>query len=81
MKPRVHHSPPTTVGEPTEQQIQHAAYYLWEEEGRPVGRDSEIWFAARERLKHRSTVHLNERRGPAGAPDLSTNSIEAILAD
>lgn len=48
MKPRL--IPP----DPTEAEIQHAAYFLWEAEGCPVGRDVEIWFEAKERLKHRA---------------------------
>jgi hypothetical protein len=45
--------------EPTESEIQHEAYLLWIEEGRPEGRDQEHWFAARELLRHRHgrTVH------------------------
>lgn len=35
-----------------ESAIQHCAYFLWEEMGRPEGRDVEIWFAAKERLRH-----------------------------
>ena len=49
MIPRVRRS---IAFEPTEEQIQHCAYFLWEEMGRPAGRDLEIWDAARERLKH-----------------------------
>jgi len=44
-------TPPT--GDPTEAQIQHAAYLLWIEAGRPEGRDLEHWHAARELLCHR----------------------------
>ncbi len=43
---------PLTI-EPSEEQIQHAAYYLWEAEGKPAGRDLEIWLTAKERLRHR----------------------------
>lgn len=39
--------------EPTEQEIQHAAYLLWVENGRPEGRDLEHWLAAKEMLMHR----------------------------
>ena len=46
--------------EPTEEEIQHAAYFLWLERGRPVGTELETWMEARERLRHR---HL----GPDGA--------------
>lgn len=45
--------------EPTEQEIQHAAYLMWVEEGRPDGRDLEHWHAARERLGHR---HGHDKR-------------------
>jgi len=41
-----------TVSEPSEEQIQIAAYYLWLESGRAHGRDVEHWFAAREMLRH-----------------------------
>lgn len=36
---------------PTETEIRRAAYFLWEAEGRPAGRDRELWLAARDRLK------------------------------
>jgi hypothetical protein len=48
-KPR----PAVPAPEPTEAQIQHEAYRLWLEEGRPAGRDLEHWLAARELLRHR----------------------------
>ncbi len=38
---------------PTEAEIQHAAYLLWVENGRPEGRDLEHWLTAREMLCHR----------------------------
>ena len=39
--------------EPTEQEIQHAAYLLWIEDGRPEGCDLDHWLAAKELLCHR----------------------------
>jgi hypothetical protein len=39
--------------DPTEAEIQHAAYLLWVEDGRPEGRDLEHWLAAKELLTHR----------------------------
>ena len=42
-----------TAHGPAEAEIQHAAYLLWIEEGRPEGRDREHWFAAKEMLVHR----------------------------
>ena len=41
------------VPAPTEAEIQHAAYLLWIEEGRPEGRALEHWRAAKEMLIHR----------------------------
>jgi hypothetical protein len=43
--------------EPTESEIQHAAFLRWVEEGRPAGRDLEIWLAAKERLRHALPRH------------------------
>jgi hypothetical protein len=39
--------------EPTEAEIQHAAYLIWIEDGRPEGRDLEHWMTAKEMLCHR----------------------------
>ena len=39
--------------DPSETEIQHAAYLLWIENGRPEGRDLEHWHAAKEMLCHR----------------------------
>ncbi len=49
--------PITLPPEPTELEISHAAYLLWEENGRPVGRDLEFWLSAQERLRHTVPVH------------------------
>ena len=43
----------TTKVEPTETEIQHAAYLLWIEEDRVEGRDLDHWLAAKELLRHR----------------------------
>jgi hypothetical protein len=48
--------------EPTEAEIQHAAYLLWIENGRPEGRDLEHWLAAREMLCHRHGRDAKTRR-------------------
>lgn len=37
----------------TDEEIQHAAYLLWVEAGRPEGRDLDHWLAAKEMLCHR----------------------------
>ena len=38
--------------EPTDSEIQHAAYLLWIENGRPEGRDLDHWLAAKALLCH-----------------------------
>ena len=48
--------------EPTELEIQHAAYLLWIEEGRPEGRDLDHWLAAKEMLSHRHGRDATTRR-------------------
>lgn len=57
-------SPP----EPTEAEIQHAAYLLWIENGRPEGRDLEHWLAAREMLCHR---HGRDSKTRRAAPEVA----------
>jgi len=37
---------------PAEHEIQHVAYNLWNQNGRPEGRDAEFWYSAIEMLKH-----------------------------
>lgn len=68
MKSRTPHPTPA----PTEQAIQHAAYFLWEEAGRPAGRDQEFWFTARERL--RRTVIVPTRILAKPAPSRTRNA-------
>jgi hypothetical protein len=53
----------TPLPEPTESEIQHAAYYLWLENGKPEGCDLETWFAAKELLRHRHAPATKGRRG------------------
>jgi hypothetical protein len=61
MKRKTNH----TSTEPTETEIQHAAYLLWIENGRPEGRDLEHWFAAKEMLLHRHGRDAKTRRAAA----------------
>lgn len=47
---------------PTEAEIQHAAYLLWIEDGRPEGRDLAHWLAAKQMLCHRHGRDAKTRR-------------------
>lgn len=47
---------------PTEQEIQHQAYLLWIEEGRPEGRALAHWHAAQEMLRHRHGRDAHDTR-------------------
>jgi len=42
-----------SFAQPTEAEIQHAAYFLWIESGRQPGHDLDHWFAAKALLLHR----------------------------
>ena len=61
--------------EPTELEIQHAAYLLWIENGRPEGRDLEHWLAAKEMLCHR---HGRDATTRQPAPEIAPPA--ALLA-
>lgn len=57
--------------EPTEAEIQKAAYYIWLAGGCLPGRDLENWLAAREYLKHhhgRGAAHAKVGGGAKDAP-------------
>ena len=58
--------------EPTEAEIQHAAYLLWVEAGQPEGRDQEHWFAAREMLLHR---HGRDSKTRRRAPEIAEPAV------
>lgn len=59
--------PTAPLPEPTEGEIQHTAYLLWLENGRPEGRDLENWLAAKELLRHRRTLATSSKRLRASA--------------
>lgn len=50
------------IPEPTEAEIQHAAYLLWLESGKAPGRDLDNWLAAKELLRHRHGPATRLRR-------------------
>ena len=51
MNARQHRDP--VVHDRLEDQIRHEAFLLWQQEGRPRGRELEHWYAAREIVRHR----------------------------
>ena len=58
----------------TESEIQHAAYLLWIESGRPEGRDREHWLAAKEMLCHRHGRDATTRRR---VPEIAAPALSA----
>jgi len=71
---RTHKS--SAVREPTEMEIQHAAYLLWVENGRPDGRDLEHWLMAKEMLRLRPG-----RDSKTGHPDAERPRVATAPAD
>jgi hypothetical protein len=49
----------------TEQQIKKRAYAIWEEEGRPEGKDVEHYFRAKQILEERQASYLSEELTPS----------------
>jgi hypothetical protein len=45
-----------------EEDIQKCAYFLWQEEGCPSGRDLDLWLAAKELLRHHGALPGSVRR-------------------
>ena len=41
---------------PTEEQIKEQAYQMWEQEGRPEGKDVEHYFAAKQMLEEQEAA-------------------------
>ena len=67
----------TANAEPSESEIQHAAYLIWLEDGQPEGRDLEHWLTAKEMLCHRhgrdattrqKAIEVQPRQNRAPAP-------------
>lgn len=52
----------TIEHEPTEEQIQKEAYYLWMADGCPPDRDLDFWLAAKELLRHRHARPTGKKR-------------------
>jgi hypothetical protein len=64
--------------QPSEAEIQHAAYLLWIEDGRPEGRDLQHWLAARELLLHR---HGRDTKTHHAAPGVSAPAMAAAASE
>lgn len=48
-----------------EQRVRQTAYHLWEDDGRPDGREKEYWFKALEKLlADRDTSKVRENQEP-----------------
>lgn len=60
--------------EPSELEIQHAAYLLWIEAGRPEGKDLEHWQTAKEMLSHRHGRDASTRQP---APEVAAPAVTA----
>ena len=63
--------------EPTETEIQHAAYLLWIENGQPAGRDQDHWFQAKEMLCHR---HGRDSKTQRRVPEIAAPALKMAAA-
>jgi hypothetical protein len=48
--------------DPRENRIRECAYYLWETEGRPVGRDDEFWHRASLQIENNGAAAIAKKR-------------------
>jgi len=55
----------------TEEQIRELAYAIWEQEGRPEGKDMEYYFHAKQMLEEREATS-----SPAKEPGASTSALQ-----
>lgn len=51
-----------------EQAVRDTAYFLWESDGRPVGREQEYWFRALEQCLRQRRADGDLQQGPDGTP-------------
>jgi hypothetical protein len=59
---KIRHSAGIHPFEIREEDIQKCAYFLWQEEGCPSGRDLDLWLAAKELLRHRTAARSRAAR-------------------
>jgi hypothetical protein len=57
---------------PTEEQIKELAYQMWEQEGRPEGRDVEHYFAAKQMLEEQEAAQARASRPWSKSPAPAT---------
>ncbi len=55
----------------TEEQIKELAHAIWEQEGRPEGKDVEYYFRAKKTLEEREKALVIELAPPPPIPELS----------
>ena len=53
-----------------EEQVKELAYAIWEQEGRPEGKDMEHYYRARQTLEHQEAVHATEFGPPRPIAEL-----------
>jgi hypothetical protein len=53
---------------PTEEQIKELAYQMWEQEGRPEGKDVEHYFTAKQILEEQEAAQVRASRPWATSP-------------
>jgi hypothetical protein len=56
------------VAMPTEEQIRELAYQMWEQQGRPEGKDVEHYFAAKQILEEQEAAQAHASRQWATSP-------------
>jgi len=49
-----------------EQNVRDTAYFMWEHDGRPSGREQDYWFSALEKCLRQREADQLLRNGPAG---------------
>ena len=59
-----------------EQNVRDTAYFMWENEGRPSGREQDYWFAALEKCLRQREADRLLRNGPTSIDDLGQSVSE-----
>lgn len=61
-----------------EERIRRRAYAIWEQEGRPDGRDADHWALAREEIAIEDNLSQTLLPNPAGGPDATAPRTEPV---